>query len=60
MEKTKLITAMKMSKEDFIELVASATPQEISNKILNRDEARRKPYCPIYLFKNKPDNLNGG
>lgn len=39
-------------KEDFIDFLCRATPQEINELILNRGKPRR-PYCPFYFFRNK-------
>ena len=42
----------KVDKEDFIDFLCRATPQEINEMILNRGKPRR-PYCPFYFFRNK-------
>lgn len=39
-------------KEDFIDFLCRATPQEINEMILKRGKPRR-PYCPFYFFRNK-------
>ena len=42
----------KVEKEDFIDFLGRATPQEINERILNRGKPA-KLYCPFYVFKNK-------
>ena len=41
-----------VTKEDFIDFLCRATPQEINDMILNRGKPR-SPYCPFYFFRNK-------
>lgn len=42
----------KVQKEDFIDFLCRATPEEINDMILNRGKPR-KPYSPFYVFRNK-------
>lgn len=41
----------KINKEDFIEFLATATPEELNERILEKGKPR-KPYCPIYVFRD--------
>lgn len=43
-----------LSKEEFIEFLASATPQELNELISNKGK-ERKLYCPFYQFRNTED-----
>lgn len=45
----------KVDKEDFIEFMIRATPQEINERILNRGKPA-KLYCPFYFFRNTDRN----
>lgn len=47
------IKNLDFTKDDFIEFLKSATPQELNELILNRGKS--KPYCPIYIFRNKSE-----
>lgn len=42
----------KVDKEDFIDFLCRATPQEVNDRILNRGKPR-KLYYPFYVFRNK-------
>lgn len=55
MAKSKKETNPKIDKEDFIDFLCHATPQEINEMILNRGKPR-KLYCPFYVFENKKEN----
>ena len=61
MRKKPDVKKLDFTKDDFIEFMSSATPQDINDLILNRGKSR-KPYCPIYLFRNKSNEteLNNG
>lgn len=60
MEKSKKIKTPEVSKEDFIEYLSSATPQELNDLIANKGKPR-KPYSPFYLFRsNEESNKTGG
>lgn len=51
-----------LSKDELIEFLASATPQEVAELISNRGKPR-KLYNPFYTFRNKDDESiksNGG
>ena len=43
-----------LSKDELIEFLASATPQEVAELISNRGKPR-KLYNPFYTFRNKDD-----
>lgn len=45
----------KVEKEDFIDFMVRATPQEINERILNRGKPA-KLYCPFYFFRNTDQN----
>ena len=45
----------KVDKEDFIDFMVRATPQEINERILNRGKPA-KLYCPFYFFRNTDQN----
>ena len=57
MSKKKQPTVPKIDKDDFIEFLVHATPQEINEMILNRGKLR-KPYYPFYVFRNKENQNN--
>lgn len=44
----------KISKKNFITFLASASPKEINDLIVNKGK-RPKPYCPIIIF-DKPED----
>ena len=54
MGKNKKVKNPELSKEEFIEFLASATPQELNDFISNKGK-ERKPYSPFYLFRDKPE-----
>lgn len=47
------IKNLDFTKDDFIEFLKSATPQDLNDLILNRGKS--KPYCPIYIFRNRSE-----
>lgn len=49
----------KMNKENFLEFMASSTPEEINNYIQEKGKPR-KLFCPIFYFTNpnKPKEEN--
>lgn len=53
MRKKPDIKNLDFSKDDFIEFLKTATPQDLNDLILNRGKS--KPYCPIYIFRNKSE-----
>lgn len=62
MRKKPDVKNLDFTKDDFIEFMTTATPEEINELILNRGKPR-KLYCPIYLFRNKSNETesnNGG
>ena len=42
----------KISKEDFIEYLTHATPEEL-NELIDKKGKPRKPYYPFYVFRSK-------
>ena len=40
-----------IAKDDFIEFLAHATPEELNQRILEKGK-QRKPYYPIYVFRD--------
>ena len=40
-----------IDKENFIEFLANATPEELNQRILEHGKPR-KPYNPIYVFRD--------
>ena len=50
----------KLSKEDFITVLSSATPEDLNRIILEKGK-KPKPIWPIYFFRNKYKiDKNGG
>lgn len=45
----------KIDKEDFIDFLCHATPQEVNDMILTRGKPR-KLYSPFYVFRNKEES----
>lgn len=45
-----------ISKEDFIEFLMQASPEDLNKLILEKGKPR-KTYSPIYLFKNKKSSI---
>lgn len=42
---------MKIDKDNFIEFMTHATPEDLNDLILNRGKPA-KPYCPFYIFRD--------
>lgn len=50
----------KVSKEDFIAFLSSATPEDLNDSILRKGKPP-KPYSPIYFYRGKYKfDENGG
>ena len=50
----------KIEKQDFIDFLASATPEDLNRMILQEGKPP-KPYSPIYFFRQKYEfDENGG
>lgn len=51
MGKNKKVKTPELSKEEFLEFLSSATPQELNELISNKGK-ERKLYNPFYQFRN--------
>ena len=51
MGKNKKVKTPELSKEEFLEFLSSATPQELNALISNKGK-ERKLYNPFYQFRN--------
>ena len=55
--RTKPEIPKEFNRDSFIEFLSQATPEDLS-EVISLKGKPRKPYCPIYIFRDKEDNTN--